>query len=54
MEGGVTGASEVLLGTDEGDTLAGLIPFICMILSKGKYSKLEPCLDSTSTLVTLV
>jgi hypothetical protein len=41
-EAGRTGAS------------AAPTPFICMILSKGKYNMFEPWRDSTNTLVTLL
>src|SRR6478736_5967841 len=29
-------------------------PLICISLSSGRYSRLEPCLESTSTLVVLL
>ena len=30
------------------------VPDICIILSNGKYNKLDPCRESTMTLVTLL
>jgi hypothetical protein len=51
LAGAVLGGSD---GAGVGVVAAPVGPVICMILSKGKYSRLLPDLESTKTLVTLL